>query len=57
MEVNCSNGGDKDVGFIREKLERRALYFFQFNFLGAVRKLNMVIISFVSLIVTFFSEL
>jgi len=57
MEVNCSNCGDKDVGFIREKLERRAIYFFQFSFFSADRKLNVVIISFVSLIVTFVSEL
>ena len=57
MEVNCSNCGDKDVGFIREKLERRAMNFFQFSFFSDVRKLKMVIISFVSSIVTFFSKL
>ena len=57
MEDTCSNGGDKDVGFIREKLERRAMNFFQFSFFSDVRKLKMVIISFVSSIVTFFSKL
>ena len=57
MEDTCSNGGDKDVGFIRDKVERRAIYFFQFNFLCAVRKFDVVIISSVSLIVTLVREL